>query len=635
MTNSDATASADLKTTTPFARPPLRLAVIGMMTAALVAALCIYMAWQQPERWQWWALVADSAALLISLGVSAVLFWRNRVASGATVFVITGQVTFLIASALMAGLGLLLGLGSVLFALVIGVLALPPRRARWLVASGIVAGLLGLAADLLALRFRLEAPASLRISLSIVIGAALIICIYSAARRIPALTLRTKLSLSFLAAAGLPVGVLAILNYLHPADTQTISALIAALVVCLLTLGVGLGRAFRLGDSLKRLAAVAERVSTGDLDARAGVEVENEVGQLAQTFNRMTAHLQKTLQDLEHGAQVRAAQLQAAADIGRVTTSVRNLDELLRLALDLICERFGYYHASIYLMDEAGTYAVLRESTGEIGAELKARGHKLAVGSNSLIGWVTDHRAPRAALDTAGDPFHVKNPRLPDTRSELAIPLVIGDRLLGTLDVQSTEVNAFSDSDVRVLQALADQLSVAIENAELFQTTQATLAEVTALYQKAAAGAWRTLLEGRPHEVVYELQAGTGPLPAAPGGPPVTIPLRLRSDVVGSLELHGRAADSLSAEERAILETATAQLAVALESAALLAEMQRRSHHEQLVNTITYQMRSTLDPASIMQSGIRELGKALGATEVIVKLTPTAAPRPKGGAQEG
>jgi GAF domain-containing protein/HAMP domain-containing protein len=633
MMTSNASLFVESKNVPALARSAVRLAVTAMLVAALAEAYLIYLGVSEPGGWQWWAVLADNSVLLIGLGVSAFLFWRDRVALGATVFLVVGQATGLIAAALVAGLGLLLGLGSVLFAFVVGALFLPARRAPWLVASGVVTGVLALVSDFLALPYRAASPTPLRIFLAVVIGAALLIYLYFLARRIPSYSLRTKLILASSAVALVPVGVLALLNVLIPAQT-TVSLVVAAIVAAL-TVAIGIGLARRLSSAITRLTTVAGQVAQGDFGARAVAVSEDELGVLAGALNDMTSQFQATAQTLEQSVQKRAAQVQAVADIGRATTSVRNLDELLRLSLDLIRERFSYYHASIFLMDEAGAYAVLRESTGEIGAELKARGHKLAVGSNSLIGWVTAQRRPRVSLDTAEDPFHFKNPLLPDTRSELAIPLTLGDRLLGALDVQSTGVSAFSQSEVQILQTLADQLSVAIENAELFQTTQATLAEVTSLYQKAAASAWRTLLEGRPREVVYELQAGTGPLPSAPGGAPITIPLRLRSDVVGSLELHGRAADSLSAEERAILETATAQLAVALESAVLLAEMQRRSHREQLINTITYQMRSTLDPASIMQSGIRELGKALGATEVIVKLAPNTPPGLTGGAPEG
>jgi GAF domain-containing protein/HAMP domain-containing protein len=434
--------------------------------------------------------------------------------------------------------------------------------------------------------------------------------------------------------------------FLAPAVAQSqTNVLVAVFMAGLMTLAA-LGVAHLLAGPIARLTEVAGKVTAGDLTAQARVESSDETGMLAEAFNSMTSRLRELIEFLEQRVRQRTAQLQAAADISRATAQIRDLNQLLKLALELIRERFGFYHASIFLMDEAGEFAVVRESTGTVGAELKARGHRLAVDSNSLIGWVTRNRRPRVALDVAEDPFHFKNPLLPNTRSELAIPLIVGDRLLGALDVQSTALNAFGESDVQVLQTLADQLSIAIENAELFERAQASLEEMSGLYQEVAGTGWRSLVRGQPREVVYDLQPAPDRLrPAHPVGAgrdglasnaptlpgvafttSITVPLELRGQIVGAIELHGRQMGDLTAEERAVLDTVAAQVSVALESAALLEETLRRSRRERLINEITYRMRSDLNPAAIMQSGIRELGKALGATEVVVKLSPTESP---------
>jgi GAF domain-containing protein/HAMP domain-containing protein len=405
---------------------------------------------------------------------------------------------------------------------------------------------------------------------------------------------------------------------LAPARAQTQTTVLLFVAIALGVAGVSVIAARNLARPISRLTQVAARISEGELTARAEPEVDDEIGALANTFNLMTARLQQTLAELERRVEQRTGQLQAAADIGRATAGVRDLTELLELAIELVRGRFGFYHASIFLVDEAGEYAVLRESTGEVGAQLKARGHRLAIGSRSLVGWVTQNRKLRVARDVADDPFHFKNPLLPETRSELCIPLIVGDRLIGALDVQSQAVDAFSQSDQQAIQVLADQLSVAIENAQLFQRTQAALAEVRAQYQQTIAAAGRAALLAQPREMVFELEPG-----AAPSEAPVVIPLRLRQQTIGSIELHGRAAGtSLSAEEQAVLETIAAQLAAALESASLLQESQQRSRRDQLITEITDQMRATLNPASIVQTGIRQLSRALGATQAVVRIQP-------------
>jgi GAF domain-containing protein len=279
------------------------------------------------------------------------------------------------------------------------------------------------------------------------------------------------------------------------------------------------------------------------------------------------------------------------------------------------------------MVDEARRMAVLRESTGPVGAQLKARGHALGIGSQSLIGWVTANRKPRVALDVVEDSYHFRNPLLPDTRAECAIPLIAGDRLLGALDVQSTQTNAFGADDVQVLQTVADQLSVAIQNAELFQRTQTSLNELNKLYQGLTSNTWRTFLRGEKREARYETpgagaEAASSTLVGA--SRPLELPLQIRDRAVGVIEIYGRPAASWSEEERAALGTVAAQVSAALETAALLEETQRRRVREQLINDITYQMRATLNPTTVVQSGMRELGRALGATEVVVRLAAEA-----------
>jgi K+-sensing histidine kinase KdpD len=166
-------------------------------------------------------------------------------------------------------------------------------------------------------------------------------------------------------------------------------------------------------------------------------------------------------------------------------------------------------------------------------------------------------------------------------------------------------------------------LSIAIENAQLFERTQASLDEVSRLYQRLAGDSWRTLLQGQKREKVFEAAPADATLISA-GGEPLVVPLMLRERQVGVIELHGRRPEQWTPEERAALGTLAAQAAAALESAALLEETQRRRLREQLINEITYQMRATLNPTAVVQSGMRELGRVLGATEVVVRLAGEA-----------
>ena len=174
----------------------------------------------------------------------------------------------------------------------------------------------------------------------------------------------------------------------------------------------------------------------------------------------------------------RADELQTASEIARDTSGTLALDLLLKNVVNFVRDRFGFYHSSVFLLDDEQKYAVVRESTGIAGEEMKRRGHKLAVGSQSIIGYVTQHGEPLVINDVSKSEIHRPNPLLPETKSELGIPLKIGDKVIGALDVQSTQVNAFSPDDISILQLLADQIAVAISNAQAYELAQQAVEEM-------------------------------------------------------------------------------------------------------------------------------------------------------------
>lgn len=201
-----------------------------------------------------------------------------------------------------------------------------------------------------------------------------------------------------------------------------------------------------------------------------------EIRRLQVAANSMAVTMEK--QNLLREAQRRALELQTAAEIARDTSSTLSLDDLLSRIVPLICERFNYYHASIFLLDADQKFAVVRESTGEAGKDLKARKHKLAVGSRSIIGTVTATGEPLVVNDTNAYANYYPNPLLPETRAEMGIPLKLGSQIIGALDIQSTRANSITDDDVSVLQILSDQIAIAIENARAYEISQQAVEEM-------------------------------------------------------------------------------------------------------------------------------------------------------------
>lgn len=274
---------------------------------------------------------------------------------------------------------------------------------------------------------------------------------------------------------------------LASANATLVAAGVVTVLVLALAVAAALVTARSIGDPILRLARTVEQVQSGDLTARAEIERNDEVGVLADTFNRMTAQLRSLIGSLEERVAERTAQLKTSAEVGRAAVSQLDPERLLTDVVNLITDRFGFYYAAVFVIDDSGKWAVLRSATGEAGRVLLERGHRLEVGGQSMVGYVTRQRRSRIALDVGQDAVRFANPLLPDTRSEIALPLMVGERVLGVLDVQSTQAEAFDEASAAVLQSMADQIAVALNNSEQFKQTRAALQRAHTLYTASQA----------------------------------------------------------------------------------------------------------------------------------------------------
>jgi GAF domain-containing protein/HAMP domain-containing protein len=268
--------------------------------------------------------------------------------------------------------------------------------------------------------------------------------------------------------------------------TLTITGIVT-LIIMALSIGVALIITRSIANPISRLAETSRQIAEGDFSQQAVVERNDELGVLATTFNGMTSQLRDLIGSLEDRVAARTEQLRASADVGRAAASTLDTDLLLSQIVNLIVDRFGLYYAAVFTVDETGKTAVLREATGEAGRELKEQRHRLEVGGNSMVGTVVVEREARIALDVGNEAVRFANPLLPDTRSEIALPLLVGDRVLGALDVQSTRVAAFDEASAAVLQSMADQIAVALSNAEQFRQTSVALQQAENLSESIRA----------------------------------------------------------------------------------------------------------------------------------------------------
>ncbi len=406
---------------------------------------------------------------------------------------------------------------------------------------------------------------------------------------------------------------------------------------------VGLLLTNRLVDPIQRLATAAQQIGAGRWDAPLPQAGNDEIGVLSQAFATMAVRLHGLMEGLEQRVaertadlERRAVQLQAAAEVARDATAVRDVGQLLDETVHLISERFGFYHAGVFLVDDAREYAILRAASSEGGHRMLARGHKLAVGKVGMVGYVTSTGEPRIALDVGEDAVHFVNPDLPETRSEMTLPLRVRGEVIGALDVQSIEEAAFSDEDVAVLQTMADQLAVAIENARLLRETQDRLRELSLLHREYSAAAWAQLtpLE-HPLGYVYDrvdvapmeqlvapaldlaLQRGEPIALVEPGAAEAALamPLKLRDQVIGVLGLQEMdEAREWSPDEIALVEAVSEQVALALENARLFEEIQRTAERLKEVDRLKSQFLAN------MSHELRTpLNSIIGFSRVILK----------------
>lgn len=354
------------------------------------------------------------------------------------------------------------------------------------------------------------------------------------------------------------------------------------------------------------------------------------VDDLAQERSTLESRIEERTTDLQR----RAGQLEVASQVAHDISQETNLDTLLSGSVELIRSKFDFYHASIFLIDDVQEFAVLRASTGEAGRSLLSQNHQLRIGAEGIVGYVTLRGEPRIALDVAEDAVHFKNPLLPDTRSEMAVPLRAGNQIIGALDVQSTQEKAFSTDDVKILQTVADQLAVGIQRATLLRKLDDTIQQMERGLQTYTRQAWRTRIRRSKSAIGFrsrrsQVEQVTDPdsLKAIKRGrgkkSSLNIPLQLRGTTLGMLQVQFES-DQVPEETATLLRTVAERLTLALETARLLEEIQQRAEQERLIGDISARVRSSTDIQKILETTAQELGKSLGVDEVRIQLNTPA-----------
>ena len=395
-------------------------------------------------------------------------------------------------------------------------------------------------------------------------------------------------------------------------DLQIQSILISSLAILF---GISLAFIFSrsISDPLQQLLESFQKVESGNLNKRVSVVSSDEVSKLAIYFNRMIARLQDLQSGLEKMVEERTAQLKAINEVGRVATSILDPDELINRIARLITEEFGYYYSAIYLLDQTNRWAELKEATGEAGRVLKESKYRLEVDGTNIIGQTIRSRRAQIWLDTGENAVHFNYPLLPYTHSEISLPLYVGDRILGALDVHSSQESAFSEQDIKTLQNMANQVAISLDNARLFQETRQSLQEMRHIQRQYLREAWIDTNLANNERTLVVGDTGNGNDKNL-----VDVPIALRDQIIGQIGLETD--EVLSPDEQSWIQEIATQTALALENARLLDESQSAAMREKFVTEITNKIWSSTTIDGVLQTAIRELGQILDATEATIEI---------------
>jgi GAF domain-containing protein len=412
---------------------------------------------------------------------------------------------------------------------------------------------------------------------------------------------------------------------------------------------IQLSIAASLNALMSRLTVALQKSQENE---KAQIQTNEELRQIQSTLEEQIAKRTLELEQRSHElsdrtvqleianirTQRRAAQLQAISDTTKAITSARSLEALLPRIVNVVSERFNFYHVGIFLTDEANQFAILSAANSEGGKRMLARGHRLEVGGQGIVGYVTGTGNPRIALDTGTDAAFFNNPDLPDTHSEMAIPLIIDKRIIGALDIQSKQSNAFTQEDIEVLSTLADQISIAIETARLFETSQKAFAEVDTIYRQYLQREWSRLsatedvigfqytvtgaypLKSRlqAKEIDQALVSGQVSVEAGENAT-LTVPIKVRDETIGVLNVRVPQKNIWKQDEIAIAQAIADRVAIAAENARLFQESQLRAEKERTIGQISEKLSASVNLENIFRTALQELGQLVPGSEVFVQ----------------
>lgn len=336
------------------------------------------------------------------------------------------------------------------------------------------------------------------------------------------------------------------------------------------------------------------------------------------TLQNERSVLEQQVEERTVGLNRKSDQLRATSYIARKTAEVQDLASLLNMVARLVTDQFGFYHTGVFLINETGDQAVLQAASSDGGQRMIERGHALSVGTQGIVGYVAAQKKPRIALDVGSDAVFFNNPDLPMTRSELALPLLVRNKILGVLDIQSEKPQAFAPDDIDVLQTLSDQIAIAIENARLLDETQAAIVQLEALTSLRTREAWGQKLREKSRVFTYTPLGLRAEKLAQNVEEAISAPIILRGQKIGNISIARKGDVVWSKLDKELIEEVANQVGLAVDNIRLLEEATERAKQEQTIGKLAARFSQSLDLDTLLQTAARELGQLPDVSEVSV-----------------
>ncbi len=432
---------------------------------------------------------------------------------------------------------------------------------------------------------------------------------------------------------------------------ENVAIFVAIIIIAVVLAGViGAYLARRLAAPVQHLTDTAAQIAEGDLQLQASqAEGPAEVRQLAGTFNRMTGQLNEFIQSLEDRVATRTHRLEIVTSLSEQLVAILNVDQLLTELVNQVKDRFEYYHAHVYIINRENESLVMRAGAGEAGVIMKAQGHNIPLNAPTSLVARAARTGQLVNIDNVREaPDWLPNPHLPNTYSEMAVPIVLAGQVVGVLDVQQDTIGGLDESDASLLRSLANQVAIAIRNARLFRDVETALAEAHATQERYVAESWdisSLKTQNRGHlymqpgtvelseatfnaaraQALAQKHPAIVPIDEYEGSPKSLVaPVSLSGLTIGTLQLHKMDSEDTSKlwteQDLEFIEAILDQVAQTAENLRLFEETRERAGREATIREVADKLRAAPNLDTLLETAARELGQRLGVRHTVLEL---------------